>query len=593
MKTKLIAIAVFLFIAIPTFGQTIRFAALADFGLPEQGTPAVAKLIKSWNPDFIITHGDDDYTDGTFKGLDDVVGQFYREFVGNYVGNYGEGSDVNRFWPVPSDHSFGDDCSKPSQIQAYLDFYTLPDSGSEQSFDGELNYWFRQGPVLFFMVNSMDCFQPGGSGPDSPLAQWVASIADTSDAPFKLISFHHTPYTSGRYRPGTQRMRWDYENMGINVVMAGHDHTYERFHIGHTLYFTNGLGGVDDRELKDPRQYGSQASFTGKHGAMLIEANNDSMVFKFFTYDSVLIDSYTLLQGGPEPPATPDSLSGIGKTINSVELTWKLRDMKVERFEIERSADNVNYEYVGSVLGTKNHYIDSDLDVEHTYYYRIRAYNLGGFSAYTTSVAVTTLSRPEPLQGVRIDSVSYDAIRFVWTPYADTSGNSIEIERRIGNSPRARFMKLKTISIQDTGYTDSGLKDTTYYSYRLWVSTDIGNSLYSDTVATYTYKKPTALREPHPAYPITTQLKQNFPNPFNPVTIIQYSIGAINKPSVHVKLDVYNILGQKVATLVDQKQRSGAYSVRFDAGDLADGIYIYRLSTGQGFRETHKMVLLR
>ena len=590
MKMSLFLILSFFCFVYAAKDPSIRFAALGDFGLPEPGTKAVAELIKSWNPDFIISQGDDDYTDGTFEGLDAVVGQFYHEFVGNYKGKYGQGSDENRFWPIPSDHSFGDDCSKPSRIAAHLDFYTLPDSGSPQSFDGELNYWFREGPVLFFMINSMDCFQPGGSGPDSPLAHWVDSVAQQSDAPFKLISLHHTPYTSGRYRPGAERMRWDFEGMGINVVIAGNDHTYERFHIGKTLYFTNGLGGVDMRELNSPRLYGSQASFTGKYGAMLIEADNDSMVFRFYTHDGELIDTYTLLQGGPAVPSPPDSVTGIGLKIDEIQLNWIIGSENTERFEIERSKnDTLHFEYVGAALNDKRQYIDRELEVNQSYYYRIRAYNLGGFSGYTYPIEATTLTRPEPPQGLTIDSVSFDFIKISWEKYADTTGNTIEIERKISMSPRARFMKIKTLGINNTTFSNSGLKDSTYYSYRLRVNAYRGYSLYSDTIATYTFKAPADIEPSVTQLPTATYLKQNYPNPFNPNTVISYQLSAASR----VELTVYNVLGQKIATLVDEKQQAGIHSVRFNPAELADGVYLYRLSTDNGYSATRKMLLIR
>jgi len=84
-------------------------------------------------------------------------------------------------------------------------------------------------------------------------------------------------------------------------------------------------------------------------------------------------------------------------------------------------------------------------------------------------------------------------------------------------------------------------------------------------------------------------LKQNHPNPFNPVTTIEYQLSQANQ----VDLSIYNILGQKVATLVSQKQPAGRYKVEWDASGFASGIYLYRLETDKGFVQSKKMVLLR
>ena len=84
-------------------------------------------------------------------------------------------------------------------------------------------------------------------------------------------------------------------------------------------------------------------------------------------------------------------------------------------------------------------------------------------------------------------------------------------------------------------------------------------------------------------------LLQNYPNPFNPTTTINYKLAALSQ----VDLSIYNLLGQKVATLVSAKQAPGNYEVRWDATGMSSGVYIYRLSTEQGFSETRKLVLLR
>ena len=83
-------------------------------------------------------------------------------------------------------------------------------------------------------------------------------------------------------------------------------------------------------------------------------------------------------------------------------------------------------------------------------------------------------------------------------------------------------------------------------------------------------------------------LKQNYPNPFNPETIIGYSL---TEPD-NVRLEVFNLMGQKIATLIDAYQSAGNHSVSFSAENIASGIYLYRLSTNQ-FSECRKMVLVK
>jgi len=82
--------------------------------------------------------------------------------------------------------------------------------------------------------------------------------------------------------------------------------------------------------------------------------------------------------------------------------------------------------------------------------------------------------------------------------------------------------------------------------------------------------------ESDPGIPLTTELLQNYPNPFNPVTTINYSISV----QTRVRLEVFDMLGRKVAELLNRPMQPGRYSVRFDASTLSSGVYIYRLQTG-------------
>lgn len=88
--------------------------------------------------------------------------------------------------------------------------------------------------------------------------------------------------------------------------------------------------------------------------------------------------------------------------------------------------------------------------------------------------------------------------------------------------------------------------------------------------------------------PTKFELAQNYPNPFNPTTMISFSLAKAD----HVVLDVFNVLGQKVRTLMDKSLSAGQYQVEFDASSEPSGIYFYRLSSRQGVA-TRKMVLVK
>ncbi len=87
---------------------------------------------------------------------------------------------------------------------------------------------------------------------------------------------------------------------------------------------------------------------------------------------------------------------------------------------------------------------------------------------------------------------------------------------------------------------------------------------------------------------LTYRLEQNYPNPFNPITTITYSVPVDG----FVKLAIYNLLGEKVADLVNANVNEGTYEVTFDAAHFASGIYLYRMESGD-FVSIKKMMILK
>ena len=95
--------------------------------------------------------------------------------------------------------------------------------------------------------------------------------------------------------------------------------------------------------------------------------------------------------------------------------------------------------------------------------------------------------------------------------------------------------------------------------------------------------------------PSDFSLYQNYPNPFNPSTRIQYAIGSLPTGQAgrqFVQLRVYDVLGNEVATLVNEEKPSGIYNVQFTMNNLSSGVYLYKIIAG-GFVQTKKMILIR
>jgi hypothetical protein len=95
--------------------------------------------------------------------------------------------------------------------------------------------------------------------------------------------------------------------------------------------------------------------------------------------------------------------------------------------------------------------------------------------------------------------------------------------------------------------------------------------------------------------PLRFVLEQNFPNPFNPTTIIAYTVPAVagwGSAGSHVRLALYDLLGREVAVLVDETKAPGSHAVPFHAAGMASGQYLYRLTAG-GTSASKIMTLVR
>ena len=109
--------------------------------------------------------------------------------------------------------------------------------------------------------------------------------------------------------------------------------------------------------------------------------------------------------------------------------------------------------------------------------------------------------------------------------------------------------------------------------------------------AGYIYHKDVLVNKVEPTENLTPEefeLRQNYPNPFNPSTIISYQIPT----NCHVDLSVYNILGQKVTSLVSKKQDAGTYIVEWDASKYSSQIYFYRIQAGK-YNDIKKLILMK
>lgn len=272
-------------------GYSQRFAAIGDYGYAGPNEQKVAELVKGWDPDVIITLGDNNYDVGDSSTIDKNIGQYYHAYIYNYRGRYGPSASSNRFFPSLGNHDYYTRNGEP-----YRDYFTLPGNGRY--------YDFVRGDVHFFALNS-DPAEPDGIAANSKQAQWLRAGLAASTARWKVAYFHHAPYSSGLHG-STGAMQWPFKEWGASVVLTGHDHDYERLAVSGLPYFVNGLGGRSIYTTTRTRLPQSQVMFNGDYGAMLIDASPDSMTLQFVTKGRVVVDRYVLHQTlSPEPVLYP------------------------------------------------------------------------------------------------------------------------------------------------------------------------------------------------------------------------------------------------------------------------------------------------
>lgn len=280
MKKLSLLFAIFFFPVYLFSQQSVKFGVIGDYGYDGPDLLAVSNLMKSWNPDFIITVGDNNYDVGSQYTIDPNIGKYFHEFIFPYTGIYGAGDTVNRFFPSLGNCDWGTPNALP-----YRNYFTLP--GNERYYD------FVKGPVHFFVIDS-DTNEYDGRDSNSIQAQWLKNSLVNSSSRFNVVYFHHPPYCSGLIHGSDAEMRWPFRKWGASVVLSGHEHLYERLTRDGLTYFVNGLGG----NLRSPFGFpisGSQVRYNSNYGAMLVNAYPDSMIFKFYNISNSLRDNFKIL----------------------------------------------------------------------------------------------------------------------------------------------------------------------------------------------------------------------------------------------------------------------------------------------------------
>jgi predicted phosphodiesterase len=244
-----------------TAGGTV--AIIGDFGSGDANERAVADLVAAASPEAVLTVGDNVYTDA---GYARQVGDYYGAFVAG-----------ERFFPATGNHDYDQGIENFDDYFGYL--------------NGQRDYTVVLGSAEFFVLDG----EQGMSSLDANHNQemWLRRVVSASTADYKIVIVHYPPFSSGDRHGSTPDYQWDFASIGIDLVLSGHDHIYERIELGGVAYVVNGAGGKTLYACGD-RVTGSVTCFDEQFGALFLTPRPDGLFAEFVAVDGRTVDSFLI-----------------------------------------------------------------------------------------------------------------------------------------------------------------------------------------------------------------------------------------------------------------------------------------------------------
>ena len=278
----------------------LEVAVIGDYGVDTAAEGQVASMVAGWSPDMVVTVGDNYYTTGSETGTaryDRVVGKYYCAFLAGAAAGTncpsGGTSATNRFFPATGNHDYTD-----GGIANYQAYFNLPGAGvtSQAASGSELYYDVRNGSLHLFFIDSQAAL--GSATSMSTQKAWLQAALGASDAPWKVVVLHHPPLSSSSTHGSSTGMQWPYATWGADLVLTGHDHTWERVESGGITYAVNGLGGAGRYAFSSTPVAGSVARYNANWGALRLSIDATTLTGEFLAVDGTLADRFALTTDG-------------------------------------------------------------------------------------------------------------------------------------------------------------------------------------------------------------------------------------------------------------------------------------------------------
>jgi acid phosphatase type 7 len=517
------------FVTSPVAGTAnpTRIWVLGDSGTADANAQAVRNAYLNFtgsiHTNFLLMLGDNAYENGTDSEYQVAVFDMYPTILRTSV-----------LWPTIGNHDTAQSSNPPASLP-YFAMFTLPANAQAGGMASgtEKYYSFDYGNIHFICLDSMTSDRSS----TGPMATWLRADLASSTRQWTIAFWHHPPYSKGSHNSDTEsnlvEMRQIFlpilEEAGVDLVLAGHSHSYERSylidgHYGTSSTFTNAMkkdggsgradtGGAYTKPTLGPGTHegavyavaGSSGQISGgllNHPAMFISLNNlGSMVLdvngntldaKFLRENEEVWDYFRIVKGTatPVPPAAPTGLAATTVSSSQINLSWTDNANNENGFKVEQSTDGTNFTQIAMLGSNAVSFSVTGLSASTTYVYRVASFNDAGNSAFSNTASATTSAPPAPLpaapSGLSVAAVSSTQVNLSWT---DNSGNEsgFRIER-CRNPNCTSFTQIAQIGANVTTFADTTVNRNTAYNYRVHAFNVTGNSAYSNTTSVKTPK---------------------------------------------------------------------------------------------------------
>ncbi len=485
--------------------RPFKFWILGDAGTAGNGAPDRQQSTRdafyafaqtNGQPDIWLMLGDNAYNSGTDTEHQAAIFDMYPTTL------------RNRFlWPTIGNHETAQ--STTATDFPYMNIFSLPRDGEAGGIASgtEKYYSFDYGNIHFICLDSMT----SGLTSTTPMADWLRNDLEATVAEWVIVFFHHPPYTKGNHDSDSEQdlisIRQNIlpilESHGVDLVLNGHSHAWERSyflngHYGLSSTFTesmkvmggNGREDEDGAYQKNDRGEGVVYTVAGNAGqvtggslnhrahylslnelgTMVVDVNENRLDAKLLRETGDIQDHFTLLKPDPRP-ARPTGLFALSTGPGQISVSWTPGSENQLNFEVERSADGINFTQVAVTANDVFSLIDNGLAANAMYYYRVRGRNSLGVGAYSAVAAASTVEpdsvprAPVGLIANSDDGVNHFRSQMVlrWQDRS-TNESAFEISRSLDGTT---FTPIATVGANIATFVDRNLQSATFYYYQV------------------------------------------------------------------------------------------------------------------------------